>query len=358
VQLDDLLNSEEKEPDKEITVIIDEKSAKQCNRAYMAWMARDEVVLGYLFLSLSHETLMHVSRCTSSAQAWHMLANLYASQPRARVINMRIALATTKKLHLSVRDYYSKMCQYADDLGVTGAPLRDDELVAYILAGLYQDYNPVFTDVVARTNRISPGELYSQLLSFEQHVSLQAHQTSGSSSSAMAATRGCGSSGGCGYCGSDRSHGRGRSRGHSSGTSSSWPQCHVCLKIGHTATNCWHRYEEDYVPEQRIVDAASSTGTDPAWYMDSGTTDHITSDLDCLTMHDPYTGHDQVHAFNELGMDITSIGTFIIPTTTHPLTLTNVLYVPSANKNLISVIEFHPFFFLIKDRKKKVMLHR
>jgi hypothetical protein len=72
-------------------------------------------------------------------------------------------------------------------------------------------------------------------------------------------------------------------------------------------------------------------------------------------MHDPYTGHDQVHAANGSGMYITRIGTFIIPTTTLPLTLTNVLHVPSANKNLIYVhhftldndtfIEFHPFFF-------------
>jgi hypothetical protein len=85
-------------------------------------------------------------------------------------------------------------------------------------------------------------------------------------------------------------------------------------------------------------------------------------------MHDPYTGHDQVHVANGSGMDIIRIGTSIIPTTTRPLTLTNVLHVPSAHKNLIFVhrftldndtfIEFHPCFFLIKDRKmKKVLLH-
>jgi hypothetical protein len=85
-------------------------------------------------------------------------------------------------------------------------------------------------------------------------------------------------------------------------------------------------------------------------------------------MHDPYTGHDQVHVANGSGMDITCIGTSIIPTTTRPLILTNVLHVPSAHKNRIFVhrftldndtcIEFHPYFFFIKDRKrKKVLLH-
>jgi hypothetical protein len=101
-----------------------------------------------------------------------MLADLYSLQSRARAVNMWIALATTKKLHLSFTDYYSKMCHYADELAATGAPLRDDELIAYVLAGLNEDYNPVFTAIVARTDPITPSELYAQLLSFEQHTSL------------------------------------------------------------------------------------------------------------------------------------------------------------------------------------------
>jgi hypothetical protein len=142
----------------------------------------------------------------------------------------------------------------------------------------------------------------------------------------------------------------------------------VCLKIGHTTNNCWHRFEEDYVPDQHTAATASSLGANQCWYTDSGATGHIIGDLDRLMMHDPYIGHDQVHAANRIAMDITHIGTSIIPTTTLPLTLNNVLHVPSAHKNLIYVhrftidndtfIEFHPYFFLIKDRKmKKVLLH-
>jgi hypothetical protein len=57
-------------------------------------------------------------------------------------------------------------------------------------------------------------------------------------------------------------------------------------------------------------------------------------------MHDPYTGHDQIHAANGSGMDITHIGNTIIPTPTRDLVLQNVLYVPSTHKNLISVHRF------------------
>jgi hypothetical protein len=66
-QLNDLLTGEEKQPDKEIMVVIHEKSIKRRNLAYTAWMTRDQNVLGYLFSSLTRETLMHVSPCTSLA---------------------------------------------------------------------------------------------------------------------------------------------------------------------------------------------------------------------------------------------------------------------------------------------------
>jgi hypothetical protein len=82
-------------------------------------------------------------------------------------VNARIALATTKKNHLSISDYYSKMMHYADELATSGALLHNDELVAYILAGMEEYYTPVFTAIVARVDPISPRDLHTQLLSFE-----------------------------------------------------------------------------------------------------------------------------------------------------------------------------------------------
>jgi hypothetical protein len=159
-----------------------------------------------------------------------MLANLYSSQSRARSVNTRIALATTKKNHLSVLDYYAKMMHYADELTASGVLLRDDKLVTYILACLEEDYNPVFTAIFARVDPVSPSNLYAQLLSFEQHTHLQTYTSLAGSSSVMITTHGHGFAG--------RSAG-GSDRGHSRGSSScgSRPQCQVCLKFGHTANN-------------------------------------------------------------------------------------------------------------------------
>jgi hypothetical protein len=55
-----------------------------------------------------------------------------------------------------VSDYNAKMTHYADELVASGAPLCDDEFIAYMLIGLAEDYNPVITVGVARVNPISP----------------------------------------------------------------------------------------------------------------------------------------------------------------------------------------------------------
>jgi hypothetical protein len=58
----------------------------------------------------------------------------------------------------------------------------------------------------------------------------------------------------------------------------------------------------------------ASSGSDNQWYTDSEATDHITGDLDRLTMRETYHGNDQIYAVNGSGMDIICIGTSIIPT--------------------------------------------
>jgi hypothetical protein len=92
------------------------------------------------------------------------------------------------------------------------------------------------------------------------------------------------------------------------------PQCQVCLKIGHTATMCWYHFNEEYVPEQRTAAAGTSYDADNNWYTDSSATDHITGELDKLTMHDAYNGTEQIHVANGAGMEISHVGTSIIPT--------------------------------------------
>jgi hypothetical protein len=87
-----------------------------------------------------------------------------------------------------------------------------------------------------------------------------------------------------------------------------------------------------------------------------------------MTMHERYSGKEQVHAANGSGMPILNIGTSSISTPHQPLILKDVLHVPQATKSLLSVhklsndnnvsVEYHPHYFLVKDRASRKVLLR
>jgi hypothetical protein len=62
------------------------------------------------------------------------------------------------------------------------------------------------------------------------------------------------------------------------------------LKTGHTADRCWHKFEEDFVPEERHAanTATNSYTYDTNWYTDTGATDHITREFEKLAVRDRY----------------------------------------------------------------------
>jgi hypothetical protein len=92
--------------------------------------------------------------------------------------------------------------------------------------------------------------------------------------------------------------------------------------------------------------------------MDSGATDHITSELDKLTVRDKYYGNDHVHAANGSGMEISHVGHSTLQSPHHKIHLRNILHVPSSSKSLVSInrltrdndtfVEFHPNYFFYK----------
>jgi len=99
---------------------------------------------------------------------------------------------------------------------------------------------------------------------------------------------------------------------------------------------------------------------DTNWYVDSGATDHLTSEPEKLTIRDKYGGHDQVHTASGTGMEINHVGSSILRTRTSNIHLKNILHVPQATKSLLSVnclardnnafLEFHPDHFSIKEQ--------
>jgi hypothetical protein len=93
--------------------------------------------------------------------------------------------------------------------------------------------------------------------------------------------------------------------------------------VMHTTSTCWYRYDEDFVPDNRMIEMGSSSPIDPNCYLDSGVTDHITGELEALTMHEKYFGNDQIRVATGAGMDIIHVGNTVLPSMSCPLHLNN-----------------------------------
>ena len=65
-------------------------------------------------------------------------------------------------------------------------------------------------------------------------------------------------------------------------------QFQICGKFGHSAKDCWYRFDDDAL-EEKVV-AAAQYGVDTNWYIESGATDHLTGELEKLTVRDKYQG--------------------------------------------------------------------
>jgi uncharacterized membrane protein YgcG len=345
------------------------------NPAYKEWVAKDQQIVNYLLSSITKEVMVQVS---TSKEMWKVILDMTASQSRGRIINTRMALATAQKGSSNIADYFSKMKSLAGDMASAGKHLDDEEIISYILAGLHAEYDSIVSSAGSRTAPLSLGELYTQLVGWEQRIDLL--HGGGSGSSTNTATRG--GRGGFNRGGGGRGgHGGrgGRINGNSGG---GCPRqnfnggdriCQLCGKEGHTVIRCHKRFDSSFhgVQEQCSASAATNSnsyGIDTNWYTDTGATDHITSELEKLTVRDKYHGNDQVHTASGAGMRINQVGRSLVYTPNRNLILDNILYVPEANKSLVSVhrltpdnhafIEYHPTHFLIKDQPMKKTLLR
>lgn len=160
-RLEGFLTGAVKAPEPMVKAKIAEKEVVTVNPAHEEWVATDQQVLGYLFSSMTRDILSQVASCKIAAEVWNVVEVMFSSMTKARSINTRITLATTKKGDLSIAEFVSKMRSYADDMANSGKPLDNNELISYIFTGLPDDYNPVVTSLIARAESMSIGEVYA-----------------------------------------------------------------------------------------------------------------------------------------------------------------------------------------------------
>ncbi|KAF3773571.1 Retrovirus-related Pol polyprotein from transposon TNT 1-94 [Nymphaea thermarum] len=114
----------------------------------------------------------------------------------------------------------------------------------------------------------------------------------------------------------------------------------ICSKANHSALRCWFRYNGAYKAENATKAFAVETmadNQDQAWFPDSRTTSHITSNPGMFDNLSRYKGKDSILVGDGNALEITHVGDTKISSKNDELELRNVLVVLEIKRNLVSV---------------------
>jgi len=333
----------------------------------------------------------------SSVQIWQCLHSYFASHTRAQVKKLKIQLKQAKK-DRSITTYLLDIKKVINSLAAVGSPVTTADHIDAIMDGLPEEYDSFITSITSRLDPYSVEDIEALLLAHEERLEkhkaaepsfVHTNLTTSSSSSQRPKYVGTFSRGGRtngrGYRSSRFNNQRSNSRGSWNSTNTSWnssrSQCQICNKLGHTAVECWHRYDQDppssvhanasvfpplsQDPNEPSILGNPSTLPDSTWFPDSGATHHMTNNASNFTKKQQYNGSEMVQLGNGSGMPIHHIGsaTYTAPHTNHSFRLQNLLHVPSLSKNLLSVskfsldnnvyFEFYPHHCYVKHQDTK-----
>ncbi|KAK4481427.1 hypothetical protein RD792_012318 [Penstemon davidsonii] len=358
-------------PNKDIVISSSAEDAgesvvKQINPEFISWKTSDSLLRGWISGTLSEEVLRLVVGLTTSAEVWKALLDAFAQDSRKRVL-----------------------LTAAPPISSIGRAVNDRDKVFGVLKGLGSGYEAFVTTMLK-----PPTPTYRELIPL-----LQGHETmklihganelgiSSQNSAFLSQQRSQGSrnswsnqkgkqQNGSSYKAKHSTQGNQNNwqkKGYSNGQGNQSQQritktndvCQICNKAGHTAFDCWHRFNQAY---QREALAAIKLDEiqDPSWFPDTGATSHMTSNVGKLTSLTPYHGTDKVYVGNGALLDISHIGTASIPLGNKSLKLKNVLVVPEIKKDLLSIsqltseypytVEFSSSGFVIKDRNTRTVI--
>ncbi|GKV51222.1 hypothetical protein SLEP1_g57891 [Rubroshorea leprosula] len=281
--------------------------------SYSLWARQDQLIRHALITSVSDSITPYIAATATAQQAWETLARLYANRSRTRVITLKERLQNMRRDGRSVSEYLRALKFVADELGTIDWPLTDDDLTVYILNGLGPEFREIAASLRTRDSSLSFDDLHDRLVAHKESLRreelkadsspITAHYASipksmsssqvglfppASNNRYSPSTSSQNRRGGNSY--QQRPNNK-RCGSFSRPNNISRPTCQLCNQAGHFARSCPYHRIQNLNPQANY--ASSATAADD-WLLDSGATNHVTTDLANLALHSEYHGLDEL----------------------------------------------------------------
>jgi hypothetical protein len=340
-------------------------------------MCQEQLLLYAIHISVSDSIAPLITSTTASQEAWDKLTRLYASRSRSRVMSLKECLVRPRDSS-SLNEYLCSIKTIANELALIDTPVSDYDITIAILNGVGHKFKELTTGIHAWEHHISYEELHDKLIDYEAYLKREDLGSTSSVLSANTTQRYNSHRGHQSTWASNRKavlphHFHPQSSWSTSRQFSSTQQvspwqtnrnnyqrrgyrgvCQFCDQQGYSAKQCT-RAKGLLGPSPTAHCTTTNTAPRQPWLLDSAATNHVTSDLHNLSLHSIYDGPDSILIGDGTGLCISHSGS----TTLSPFIISNVLCVPSIQKNLVSVsqfckqhltsIEFFPSYFFVKD---------
>jgi len=305
----------------------------------------DKKALAQIILHVKDHHLPTLVGCGTSKIAWETLKTMFQAKTNARKLLLRRELT---QLKMGATEPLSVYAARAKDLQTqlrsAGDEVRDQEAALQFLAGLPPAYGMISTVLTAGDQELKIEDMLPKLLQVEQLAQAPERPSEAAlfakPGNGFGGARGTGT-GNRGNNGSNGKHGEGRT-------------CFYCGKRGHYKRDCLKRKRDEASrggnsgqqrpgPHSAIaftaaMAAAPANGGQPTrWVLDTGASRHMTGDRSILLNPRPLDDDITITFGNGGTGKATACGEVLLHTSGNTFRLTDVLLIPEATENLISI---------------------
>lgn len=138
--------------------------ANLVNPKFTNWEQQDQLILSWLFSSMSDNLVSRMIDCETTTQLWKSLEEFFASQVGAKVSQYKNALRNLKKNSMLVNEFLLEIRSLVDLLALVGHNTEVKEHVDAIIEGLPLEYEMFIVSFNMRLEPYLVKDLESMLL--------------------------------------------------------------------------------------------------------------------------------------------------------------------------------------------------